>query len=144
MNWSVKRKNLSLIVMVLSLLLLMTGCIANTQGQKITVQKQVAEDNNYEHFREVTDRKQVSTAIEIVKNADWQNSKVKMDRYADYQFQFPLKNGSQDKIASYLLWIAPNGKNVELVADSHKYVRLTEQDSATLYEILTGEALSLQ
>ncbi len=137
-------KKLRLIAMVLSLLLVTTGCIANAQGQKITVQKQVTEDNNFEGFREITNRKQVRAAIEIVKNADWENVKMEMDRFADYQFAFPLKNGSQDKIASYLLWITPNGKNVEMVAASHKYVKLTEQDSAALYEILTGEALSKQ
>ncbi len=137
-----RMKKIHLIVMLVSLLLLTTGCIANVRGQKITIQKQVESENNYEDFREVTNRKQVSKAKEIVENADWQDAKVQMDRYADYQFQFPLKNGSQDKIASYLLWVTPSGDNLEIVADSNKYVKLTEQDSATLYEVLTGEALS--
>ncbi|MFJ7935113.1 hypothetical protein [Sporosarcina sp. NPDC096371] len=135
-------KKLCLIVILFSLLLPTIGCVADVQEQKITVQKQVGEDKVHEDFREISDRKKVSTAIEIVKSADWENAKIKMERYPDYQFQFPLKNGSQDKIASYLLWISPNGENVEIVTDGGKYVKLTEQDSATLYEILTGEALS--
>jgi len=34
----------------------------------------------------------VEKAIDIVKNANWQNEKVEMERYADYRFQFPSKN----------------------------------------------------
>ena len=65
-----------------------------------------------------------------------------MERYADYQFQFPLKiRNGDDKLASYLLWVSPNGENVEIVTDGEEYVELPKQDSADLYEILTGEAL---
>lgn len=64
-----------------------------------------------------------------------------MERYADYQFQFPSKNSSEDKIASYLLWISPNGENLEIVTDSDKYVKLTKHDSVDLFVILTGEEL---
>ena len=88
-------------------------------------------------------KKKVEKAIDIVKNANWENEKVEMARYADYQFQIPSKNsdGSEDKIASYLLWISPNGENLEMVTDIDRYVKLTKQDLADLYEILTGEAL---
>jgi len=110
-------------------------------GQKITVQKRIGEENAFEEFKEITQRKQVTKAIDIVKNANWENAKVEMARYADYQFQFPSNNSSEDKIASYLLWISPNGENLEIVTDSHRYVKLTKQDSAALYEIITGEEL---
>ncbi len=76
-------------------------------------------------------------AIDIVKNA----KKVEMARYADYQFQFPFKNSSENKIASYTLWVSQNGENLEIVTDSDKYVKLTKQDSEYLNEILTGEKL---
>lgn len=64
-----------------------------------------------------------------------------MGRYADYRFQFPSKNsnGKEDKIASYLLWISPNGQNLEVVTESDEYVKLTTQNSAELLGILTGE-----
>ena len=93
--------------------------------------------------RELPQKSQVKKALDIVKKANWENEKVEMAGYADYQFQFPPKNGkgSEDKIASYLLWISPNGENVELVLDSGRYVKLKKQDSAVLYKILTGEAL---
>lgn|GEM_PF-4996414 len=76
-------------------------------------------------------------AIDIVKNA----KKVEMASYADYQYQFPFKNSSENKIASYTLWVSQNGENLEIVTDSDKYVKLTKQDPENLNEILTGEKL---
>ncbi|MEY2356073.1 hypothetical protein [Lysinibacillus capsici] len=110
-------------------------------GQKITVQKRTGEENIFENFKEVNQKKQVEKAIDIVKNANWINKKIEMVRYADYQFQFPFKNSSENKIASYSLWVSQNGENLEIVTDSDKYVKLTKQDSENLYEILTGEKL---
>lgn len=123
----------------MGILLVSSGCVNEMIGQKITVQKRTGEENTFEDFKEVTQRKQVTQAIDIVKNANWENVKVEMESYADYQFQFPFKNSSEDKIASYLLWISPNGENLEIVTDSDRYVKLTKRDSADLYEILTGE-----
>ena len=134
-------KKILLIVSILGVLLVSSGCVNEMMGQKITVQKRTGEENTFEDFKEITQRKQVTKAIDIVKNANWENAKVEMERYADYQFQFPSNNSSEDKIASYLLWISPNGKNLEIVTDSHRYVKLTKQDSADLYEIITGEEL---
>ncbi|MFJ8459525.1 hypothetical protein ACIQ57_10385 [Lysinibacillus xylanilyticus] len=126
---------------LLGVLLVTSGCLNEMIGQKITVQKRTVEDNIFEDFKEVNQRKQVEKAIDIVKNANWEDKKVEMTRYADYQFQFPFKNNSENKIASYSLWISVNGENLEIVTDSDRYVKLTEQDSANLYEILTGEEL---
>ena len=134
-------KKLLLLLSVLSVLLVSSGCVNEMIGQKITVQNRTGEENIFEDFKEVTQRKQVTKAIDIVKNANWENAKVEMERYSDYQFQFPSKNSSEDKIASYLLWISPNGENLEIVTDSDKYVKLTKHDSADLFEILTGEEL---
>ncbi|WP_051359367.1 hypothetical protein [Paucisalibacillus globulus] len=134
-------KNIILFFSILTVLLLTSGCF--NDDQKITVQKRTGEENIFEDFREVTQKKQVEKAIDIVKNADWENTKVEMAGYADYQFQFPRKNsyGNEDKIASYLLWISPNGENLEIVTDRGNYVKLTKQDSADLFDILTGETL---
>ena len=130
-----------LFLSLLGVLLVTSGCLNEMIGQKITVQKRTGEENIFEDFKEVTQRKQVTKAIDIVKKANWENAKVEMEHYADYQFQFPFKNSSENKIASYLLWISPNGENLEIVTDSDKYVKLTKHDSADLYEILTGEEL---
>ena len=108
-------------------------------GQKITVQKRLGEENIFEEFREVTKRKQVTSAIDIVKNANWEDAKLEMESFADYQFQFPSKINSENKIASYQLWISPDGEHLEIVTDSDQYAKLSKDDSANLYEILTGE-----
>ncbi|MFF2176433.1 hypothetical protein ACFVT8_08245 [Lysinibacillus sp. NPDC058147] len=134
-------KKIMLFLFLLAVLLVTSGCLNEMIGQKITVQKRTGEENIFEEFREVNQRKQVEKAIGIVKNANWKNEKVEMARYADYQFQFLFKNSSENKIASYSLWVSPNSENLEIVTDSDRYVKLTKQDSATLYEILTGEEL---
>ncbi len=134
-------KKILLLFSILSILLVSSGCVNKMIGQKITVQNRTGEEDTFEEFREITKRKQVNKAIDIVKNADWENAEVTMERYAEYQFQFPFKNDSEDKIASYLLWISPNGENLEIVTDSDRYVKLTKHDSADLYKILTGEEL---
>ena len=134
-------KKIILFFSLLGVLLVTSGCLNEMIGQKITVQKRTGEDNIFEDFKEVNQRKQVKKAIDIVKNANWEDKKVEMTRYADYQFQFSFKNNSENKMASYSLWISINGENLEIVTDSDRYVKLTEQDSANLYEILTGEEL---
>jgi uncharacterized protein YcfL len=141
-------KKVRLIIYLISLLLITSGCMTDIEKQKsgmnkqkITIQKRIGEENIFEDYREVTKSKQVQEAIEIVKNANWGNTKVEMTRFADYQFQFPFNNSREGKIASYSLWVSPNVENLEIVTDTYRYVKLTKQDSAILYEILTGEAL---
>ncbi|MCY9547168.1 hypothetical protein [Lysinibacillus xylanilyticus] len=134
-------KKIILFFSLLAVMLVNSGCLNEMVGQKITVQKRTGEENIFEDYKEVNQKKQVEKANGIVKNANWENKKVEMARYADYRFQFPFKNSSEDKLASYLLWITPNGENLEIITDSDRYVKLTKQDSADLYEILTGEEL---
>lgn len=134
-------KNIILLISIIGVLVVISSCLNDMTEHKISLQKRAGEENAFEDFKEITDKNQVRKAVDIVKNADWEKAKVKMERYADYQFQFPSKNSSEDKIASYLLWVSPNGHNLELVTDDDRYVKLTEQDSAGLYEILTGEEL---
>ena len=134
-------KKILLILSVIGAVLIISFGLNEMIGQKITIQKRTGEENIFHDYKEVTKRKHVSRAINIVKNANWENEK-EMQRYADYRFQFPAKNRKgHDKIASYLLWISSNGENVEIMTDSKKYVKLAKQDAADLYEIITGEAL---
>ncbi len=127
----------------------MTSCsnsnfnnLIKSTDQKITVQKQVGNSENYDDFNEITNDSQVQKAIKIVKNANWANVKVKMSRSPDYMFQFPFKDsrGSEEKIASYSLWVNSNGKRIEIVTDSGKYVELREQETNMLYNILTEQS----
>jgi hypothetical protein len=116
--------------------------LIKSTDQKITVQKQIGNSENYDDFNEITNDSQVQKAIKIVKNANWANVKVKMSRSPDYMFQFPFKDsrGSEEKIASYSLWVNSNGKRIEIVTDSGKYVELREQESKMLYNILTEQS----
>jgi hypothetical protein len=118
-------KKIRLIISLLAVLLITSGCLSEMKGQNITVQKRIGEDEIYEDFKEVTQKKQVQKAIGIVGNVNWRIAKVETKHYADYQFQFPFKNNSKDKIASYLLWVSPNGENLEIFTDSDRYVKLT-------------------
>ena len=56
---------------------------------------------------------------------------------AEYQFQFQSKIGDEGKTASYLLWISSNSESLEITTDSNKVAKLTKQDSANIYGILT-------
>lgn len=132
-----------LLIFLIALLLITTGCMSDMNKQKITIQKRVGEENTFEDFREVIQKEQVQKAIEIVENANWENEKIEMASYADYQFQFPFKNhnSSEDKIASYLLWVSEDEEILEIVTDSDRYAKLTKQDSEDLYEILIGDSI---
>jgi major membrane immunogen (membrane-anchored lipoprotein) len=134
---------------IIAFCLLLTGCsnsdlnnLVKSTDQKMTIQKRVGNSDNYEAFKEITDKKKVQKAIRTVKNADRANVKVEMSRYPDYKFQFPFKDrdSREDKIASYSLWVNSNGKKIEIVTDSGKYVELNEQESKDLYKILTEES----
>ena len=72
-------------------------------------------------------------------NADWENNKVEMTEFPDFEFQYPFKNDKSAKIASYSFWIIPNGGNLEIVTDNDRYVKLTKQDSTYLYKVLVGD-----
>lgn len=122
---------------LLSILSFTTGCLNAIQGQKITVQKRNGEEEFFEDFKEVNQKRQVKQAINIVENANWESKVMEMERYADYQFQFPFKNSNENKIASYSLWVSKNGESLEIVTAGDRYVTLTKQDSASLYKILT-------
>lgn len=120
------------------LLFITTGCSEILKGQYITVQK-VLDEDNYEDFNKITNKKQVRKVRELLDDADWKVLKDEMEGAADYQFQLPFKNSGQDKIMSYYLWISTNGDTVEITTDSRDYVHLSEGDSLTLLEILIND-----
>lgn len=109
--------------------------------QKISIQKRIREENLFEDYKEITAREQVEKALDIIKEADWENAKAEMSRFPDLQFQFPSVNDDNTKLANYLLWVTPNGENLEIVTDGGKYVKLAKQDSADLFGIVTDESL---
>ncbi|MFD1927491.1 hypothetical protein ACFSFY_05355 [Sporosarcina siberiensis] len=126
-----------LIILFVAIIVLVLGCTLKTQ--KITIQKRIGDENVFEDYREVTQGKQVKKVKEILDNADWENNKVEMTEFHDFEFQFPFKNDKNAKIASYSFWIIPNGGNLEIVTDNDRYAKLTKQDSTYLYKVLVGD-----
>lgn len=127
------------------LLSLTTGC-SNTIGdekQNIVVQKRVSVGNEYENFKIITENDKVEKIKKILKKVDWKDEKLNMDRPADYRFIFQFKDSKiEAKAVGYEIWINPNIDKVEIVEASNKYALLNEENSAVLYEVLTGEKLS--
>lgn len=120
------------------------GCSKVNEEQYIKVQKRIGVEYKYEDFREITDSEQVQKVNDIIKDINWRNADVDMERPADYRFIFQFKNPDIDaKAVTYELWISPNKDKVELVIDAEgKYTQLDKRKSADLFEILTGEKLS--
>ncbi|MED3572783.1 hypothetical protein [Cytobacillus praedii] len=135
-----------IIVWVAMLLFFVTGCAngIGNEAQKIEVQKRISDENQFADYKEITNSEQVEGVKKILDNADWENAKVYMVHPSDYRFVFQYKNPEiEAKAVLYELWISPNKDKVELVKDAlSKYSQLNEEDSAILFEILTGKKLS--
>ena len=134
-----------LFVLVTMILFGMTGCSSETEhdGLNVEVQKRIGNENKYEDFKEINDNKQVQKVKVILDEADWKNAEVDMVRPADYTFGFQFKNPKTEaKAVLYKIWISPNKDKVEVVKGDNEYVQLNEENSAVIFEILTGEKLS--
>lgn len=79
----------------------------------------------------------------ILRNADWEKSKVDMGRPPDYQFIFQFINPSINaKALSYYVWINPNNNTLEVVQGDQQYVHLDEKDASILFDVLTESNLA--
>jgi len=124
-------------------LILIAGCSngIEIEGDKILVQKRVGEENEYEHFKEITDKGTVQKAKDILESTRWENAEVSMAYPPHYKFHFEGNNEESELI--YDLWISPNKDKVELVIEGEgKYVQLSKSKSAKLFETITGIRLS--
>ncbi|MBK3493819.1 hypothetical protein JFL43_02880 [Viridibacillus sp. YIM B01967] len=132
-------------VFIAIFLFIVTGCsnrIENVE-QRIEVQERVGDENKYEDFKVVTDNIQVQKVKKILKDTDWENAKVDMAHPPDYEFIFQYKNPNiQAKAVVYNLWISPNNDKVEIARGGNQYAQLTKENSAILFEIITGNKLS--
>ena len=141
-----------LLFAILLTVLFVTGCsnrvnVVNeveNQAHEVIVQKRVGDKNEYPHFRGVSDAKLVSKAITILDEANWENAKVEMENPPHYKFNFNYANNEiKSNRVIYALWISPNKDKIELVMQGEsKYVQLTKEKSAELFEIITGSQLS--
>jgi len=112
------------------------------ERQKIEVQK-INEEETYEDFKEITSSKNVKKVKKILRNADWEKSKVDMARLPDYQFIFQYVNSSINaKAIPYSVWINPNNNTLEVVQGDQQYVHLEEKDASILFDVLTESNLA--
>jgi hypothetical protein len=110
------------------------------QGQTIEVQRLNGDGDKYEVFKVVTNEEQVNKGKKLLDDLRWEDAKVSMVRPADFRFSFP---NPEAKVVLYELWIVPNMELAELVINAEsKYVKLRTNESADLFELLTGKKLS--
>lgn len=134
---------IALVIVPVFLIVSCSNGIIN-EGSKIVVETRVGEADQYELFREISDRQEVQNAKDILEKASWENAEVSMVRPTDYKFHF---EDSKEELNSngliYELWISPNKDKVELVIEGEgKYVQLSKEKSGKLFEIIIGKKLT--
>ncbi|MCM3412644.1 hypothetical protein [Metabacillus litoralis] len=142
MSFNLQKIFLSLITI---LLIIVTGCsnVIEKEEQLIEVQKHVGNLNEFEDFRKITDNKKVQNVKEILNETDWENAKVSMSRPPDYQFVFQFKNPNIEvKAVLFRVWISPNKEKLEIVQGDNQYAQLTKEQSAIMFEIITGDKIA--
>lgn len=158
------KSNKILIVLIVLILTLIVGCsnpTTNNSGKssknkiapkihfnktqnKVVVEKQTNEKNNYEIYNEIKDRKKVKDIKEILSNINFTNAIVDMAYPPHYKFHLEDSNKKQKSNEPiYELWISPNKNQIELVLDpSGRYVQLSKEKSQKLFQLLTGKDLN--
>jgi hypothetical protein len=127
-------------------LIIITGCSNGIEKEEqiIKVQKRAGDENNFEDFKEITKNKQVLKVKGILNKTKWENAKLSMSRPPDYQFVFLFKNPDiiQEKVVLHSVWISPNKDKLEIIQGDNQYAQLTKENSANLFEIITGGKLT--
>lgn len=115
-----------------------------SKEKTITVEKRVGNEDKHGYFREITDVKQISKAINVLEKANWENAEVNMAYPPHYKFRFEhMEKETELDSVVYALWISPKKDKIELVMQGKgKYIQLNKSKSAELFEIITGEKLS--
>ncbi|MFC0561911.1 hypothetical protein [Halalkalibacter alkalisediminis] len=110
------------------------------KDMKIVVQKRIENQNDYENFREITQKVQVQKVKEIINGAVWETAEVEMAEPPHYKFRF--RDLSPEEAGLYEVWISPKNDKLEIVSRNKGYTQLTKENSSLLFEILTGEKMS--
>ena len=133
-------------VLISVFLIVIAGCSNNIEieGNSIIVEKRIVEEDRYEPFKEITDGETVEKVKDILHDARWTNGDVKMASSPNYQFHFEgASKQSNSEQLLYYLWVGPKKDWVLLVIEEEsKLAYLSEQDSAQLFESLTGGKLT--
>jgi hypothetical protein len=134
-------------VFIAIFLFIITGCSSkiDNDAQVLEVQKRVGDENGFEDFRRITDNKKVQKVKEILHKTDWENAQVSMSRPPDYQFIFKYKDpNTEAKPIVHTVWISPNKDKLEVVRGDDQYTQFSKEQSAIIFEIITGDNLSEQ
>ncbi|WP_332634879.1 hypothetical protein [Halalkalibacter flavus] len=119
-----------LLFLLLSYLLLtVTACsdetkidvtpVVENEEMKIVVQKRIEYQNDYENFREITQKEQVQKVKEIINDAIWENVEVEMAEPPHYKFRF--RNPNPEEAGLYDVWISPKNDKLEIVSRNKGY-----------------------
>lgn len=133
------------------LLIIVTGCSNNistaNEDQFIIVQKNIGKEyeSNFEEIRKITDGKQVHKVKEILKELKWEYPKRDTLQPADYHFVFQPKDPKiKAEAILYKIWITPGRDRLVIGQGENWYAfKLTNEQSAILFEIITGDKLSM-
>lgn len=120
------------------LFILIVGC--NQQNEEnfdgastLTVEESVEDDGEFEVINEIRDEDTIQIIIEILNNASWETNVDKDRLPPDY------------RLNNYDISVSPQGNNLEIInRDNSNFARLSEEDSETLFEIITGMELNLE
>jgi len=109
---------------------------AAQEDKLIIVHKRIGDDGHqYDTFAKITNNEQIVEIEKLLGEIQWQNAKVLMSRTPDYTIN--LQNDKSSFTTS--LWISTSQEIVELVIrEQNKYVRLDEEKSSILLELLTA------
>ncbi|MGM9928868.1 MAG: hypothetical protein ACI35P_13055 [Bacillus sp. (in: firmicutes)] len=124
-------------------LFLIAGCSngSESEGSKILVQERVGEENEYKHFKEITDNQTVKRAKDILESISWENAEVNMAIYPQYKFHFEGDTEQPERI--YDIYINPNTGTAELVnIYEGEYAKLSKSELVKLFETTIGIKLS--
>jgi hypothetical protein len=139
-----------LFALIIIFVLIITGCSIGIENeeQKIVVQNLVGyyESKQLEgkvNLNEVTEDKNVLKVKQILNETNWENAVVNMVRPPDYKFHFEyIHKDIESNTVQHSVWISPNKEKLEIVRENDEYVQLTKENSAILFEIITGDNLS--
>ncbi|MFE0506963.1 hypothetical protein ACWF7H_21790 [Peribacillus butanolivorans] len=116
-------------------LALTVGC--SNKQEHISIQKREGKIYKFEAYKESIEIEKTIKTKEILKNINWENSKMEKDRpKADYIFYFNDEK-NEDKIVVYYVWVISGENILKLTKGKHnKYVQLNKADSEIVLNLI--------
>lgn len=110
-----------------------TAQTEHIEEKPFTVEERQSE--GYKSLKEVVKSDEINTVVEIIKNAEWQESvKAEMAGAPEYRFRLGSFN--------YDIWVTSYRDRLEIIPQGQsKYIKLPRKDSEILYSIITGKEL---